>query len=216
MSRNRETGYGTRTELPVLGNGGTERADAARNRRRILDAASHILDTAGPDGLLMEEVAAAAGVGVGTLYRRFGDRAGLTYALLDAEERTLQDSILYGPPPLGPGAEPIPRLRGFLRELLRRVVRQRALLVSAESNSAGARFTAGAYGVHHAHVAGLLRDARPDLDSHYTADALLAPLAATLVTHQIDTRGMGVERIEAGLDALVDALEVSAPRLPPE
>ncbi|TQN28293.1 TetR family transcriptional regulator [Haloactinospora alba] len=200
-----------RNELPVLGHGGTERADAARNRRKILDAASRILDTAGPDGLLMEEVAAAAGVGVGTLYRRFGDRAGLTYALLDAEERTLQESILHGPPPLGPGAEPMPRLRSFLRELLWRVVRQRALLVSAESNSARARFTAGAYGVHHAHVAGLLREARPDLDSHYMADALLAPLTATLITHQLDACSMSVERIEAGLDTLVDSLEATAP-----
>jgi len=47
---------------------------------------------------------AAAGVGKGTLIPRFGDRAGLAVALLDERERELQERILSGRPPLGPGA----------------------------------------------------------------------------------------------------------------
>jgi AcrR family transcriptional regulator len=54
----------------------------------------------------MDAVAAEAGVGKGTLFRRFGDRAGLAVALLDERERDLQAAVLSGPPPLGPGAPP--------------------------------------------------------------------------------------------------------------
>ena len=54
----------------------------------------------------MDQVAAAAGVGKGTLFRRFGDKSGLAAALLDARERVLQEAVLFGPPPLGPGAPP--------------------------------------------------------------------------------------------------------------
>lgn len=194
-------------ELPMVDQPPTERADAARNRRRILDAATRILETAGPDGLAVENVAAEAGVGVGTLYRRYGSQGGLALALLDEEERALQSAVISGPPPLGPGAAPFDRLRAFLGELLHRVARQRRLLVTAETNKPHARFTARAYRVHHAHVTSLLRAARPDVDAPVMADTLLAPLAATLVTYQLDDNQIGLDRIEVALDILVDGLE---------
>ena len=40
----------------------------------------------------MDAVAEAAGVGKGTLYRRFGDRNGLAYAILDEREREFQEA----------------------------------------------------------------------------------------------------------------------------
>src|SRR5258707_1808392 len=67
----------------------------------------------------MDAVAAAAGVGKGTLFRRFGDRAGLTEALLDDATAALQDAFLSGPPPLGPGAPASVRLEALVDELLR-------------------------------------------------------------------------------------------------
>jgi AcrR family transcriptional regulator len=48
-------------------------ADARRNRDQILAAAKERFAAQGPD-VPMEEIARAAGVGVGTLYRRFPDR----------------------------------------------------------------------------------------------------------------------------------------------
>src|SRR5258708_3978379 len=81
-----------------------ERRDAAVNRKRILAAARALFAERGVDGTSMDAVAAAAGVGKGTLFRRFGDRAGLTEALLDDATAALQDAFLSGPPPLGPGA----------------------------------------------------------------------------------------------------------------
>ncbi|MFC7584972.1 TetR family transcriptional regulator [Nonomuraea antimicrobica] len=88
-----------------------ERADAARNRAKILAAAGEIVLARGVEALAMADVAAAAGVGVGTLYRRFGDRSGLAYALIDEREREFQASFIEGPPPLGPGA-PAPPASG--------------------------------------------------------------------------------------------------------
>jgi AcrR family transcriptional regulator len=81
-----------------------ERADAARNRVRVLTAAERLFSLHGVGAVTMDDVAAAAGVGKGTLYRRFGDKGGLAVALLDDRERALQQQILTGEPALGPGA----------------------------------------------------------------------------------------------------------------
>ena len=90
-----------------------ERADARRNRERILCAAARLVDEHGIDRVSMDDVAAAAGVGKGTLYRRFGDRWTLLRALIEEPERDFQDELIRGEPPLGPGAPPMERLRAF-------------------------------------------------------------------------------------------------------
>lgn len=178
-----------------------ERADAARNRARILAAAADIVAERGIEGLAMADVAAASGVGVGTLYRRFGDRAGLAHALIDASEREFQAAFLTGPPPVGPGAPPADRVRAFLHALVDRTLAQLDLLLTAETAGPFARF-GGAYDAHHRHLTVLLAQARPDVDAAFTADALLAPLAANLVTH----RGLDATTVKSGLDALLDGL----------
>src|SRR5437764_350488 len=91
-----------------------ERADAARNRARILDATERLFTRHGVDAVTMDQVAAEAGVGKGTLFRRFGDKAGLAVELLGAREAKLQEAVLGGPPPLGPGAPSGQRLVAFL------------------------------------------------------------------------------------------------------
>jgi AcrR family transcriptional regulator len=57
------------------------RADARRNHLQVLDAARSVVLEHGP-GVALDEIAKAAGVGIGTLYRRFGDREGLFKALV--------------------------------------------------------------------------------------------------------------------------------------
>jgi AcrR family transcriptional regulator len=70
----------------------TLRADARRNRDQILAAAKSIFAVSGPE-VPMEEIARAAGVGVGTLYRRFPDRDALVRAVaMDNFERVLIDA----------------------------------------------------------------------------------------------------------------------------
>jgi AcrR family transcriptional regulator len=61
----------------------------------------------------MDAIAREAGVGRGTLYRRYPDIPSIATALLDEHERSLQEKLLGGEPPLGPGAPPARRLAAF-------------------------------------------------------------------------------------------------------
>ena len=92
-----------------------ERADAARNRRHLLATARQMLAEQGQDTLTMDGLAARAGLGKGTVFRRFGTRAGIFAALLDDDEQAFQQQVLAGPPPLGPGAPPLERLIAYGR-----------------------------------------------------------------------------------------------------
>ncbi|WP_246239491.1 TetR/AcrR family transcriptional regulator [Acrocarpospora corrugata] len=178
-----------------------ERVDAARNRAKILAAAAEIVASHGVEGLAMADVAAAAGVGVGTLYRRFGDRSGLAYALIDEREREFQAAFIAGPPPLGPGADAPVRIRAFLNAAVDRTVEQLDLLLMAETAAPLARF-GGAYDAYHAHLSMLIAQARPDADAYVLADALLATLAAPLLAHRLRDCGVTADRIKAGLGDL--------------
>ncbi|WP_433472243.1 TetR/AcrR family transcriptional regulator [Spirillospora sp. CA-142024] len=198
-------------ELPVVGSPPAERADAALNRRRILRAAARLIAARGPEAVSMDEVAREAGVGVGTVYRRFGDRARLVFAVIDDRERDFQAAFLHGPPPLGPGATPPERLRAFLHALADRTEAQAELLLMAEADPPDARFRDGSYGLYHMHLAMLIGRIRPGADTDYLADALLAPLAANLFLHQRRTRGMPLDRVKAGLDALAAGIGRTGP-----
>ncbi|GAA3706975.1 TetR/AcrR family transcriptional regulator [Nonomuraea antimicrobica] len=68
------------------------RADARRNRDRILEAARDVVAERGKDAP-MELIARRAGVGVGTLYRRFPDRGGLLAALAEQYVHELMDAL---------------------------------------------------------------------------------------------------------------------------
>jgi AcrR family transcriptional regulator len=92
-----------------------ERADAARNRRHLLATAREMLAEQGADRLTMDALAERAGLGKGTVFRRFGTRAGIFQALLDDDERDFQGQVLAGPPPLGPGAPALDRLIAYGR-----------------------------------------------------------------------------------------------------
>jgi AcrR family transcriptional regulator len=194
-----------RVLLPVVGQPPPERADAARNRRALLAAAHAIMVESGIDGLTMDRVAAAAGVGVGTVYRRFGDLAGLAYALLDDEEREFQRAYLSGPPPLGPGAPPAERIRAFLHATVDRMETAGELHSLAESRSRLARYTSGAYRTARTHLLTLLREVQQH-DAAYVADALLAVAGTNLILHQRRELGFSQARIKAGLDTVLSAV----------
>jgi AcrR family transcriptional regulator len=181
-----------------------ERADAARNRRRILAAAEGLFAARGAGSVTMEEIARAAGVGKGTLYRRFPDPASIAVALLDEHERALQEQLLRGPPPLGPGAPPAERLAAFYTAMVELLERHLHLALGAETGPR--RFATGAYGFWHAHVRALLAEAGGELAARpgrrdALADVLLAPLAPELHRHQRD-RGRSVGEITAALTHL--------------
>ncbi|MEV5718879.1 helix-turn-helix domain-containing protein [Amycolatopsis mediterranei] len=185
MSSNRsgpQSASSTPAELPVLGAPVRERADAARNRIRVLEAAEKLFAERGVDAVTMDDVAGAAGVGKGTLYRRFGDKGGLAMALLDQRERELQERILTGPPPLGPGAEPADRLGAFIEAYLDLLDRQLDLVLLSETATTGARFRTGAHTLWRQHCRHLLETGGAD-GAEIAADVLLAALAAEQVRH---------------------------------
>jgi AcrR family transcriptional regulator len=158
-----------------------ERADAARNRARVLAAAERLLAERDGGAVTMEEIAAAAGVGKATLYRRYPDVASIAVALLDEHERVLQDGLLRGPAPLGPGAPPAERLAAFYRAMVELLERHGHLALAAETGPR--RYATGAYTAWRLHVRTLLDEAGVD-DAGVLADALLAPLAPDLFAHQ--------------------------------
>jgi AcrR family transcriptional regulator len=192
-------------ELLQLGPAGHEclRADAARNRARLLDAAGRLIAEHGAAGVTMEAVAAAANVGKGTVFRRFGDRTGLLTALLDHSEKNFQAAFLTGPPPLGPGAPPVERLRAFGTAMLRRSIDELDIQMAAEP-APDRRYAVPVRRVHHSHVALLLRQALPGADHELLAHTLMGYLTPALVHHLNRQCGMPRERLEAGWSDLVD------------
>jgi AcrR family transcriptional regulator len=161
-------------DLPVFDTQPRERADAARNRIRILDAAASLVGERGIDKVSMEDVACAAGVGTGTLYRRFGDRAGLALALLDEETRDFQNDLISGQPPLGPGAPATERLQAFGTGYLELLERHADLIMAAGASEFDGR---GPYQLYATHVAILLREAAPQLEPVAAARSLMATLS---------------------------------------
>jgi AcrR family transcriptional regulator len=182
--------------LPVLQDEPPLRADAARNRDKVLAAAEKLFAEHSADCVTMDAVAAEAGVGKGTLFRGFGDRAGLVLALLQEHETRLQEDLIRGPAPLGPGAPPLERLIAFGKRLLKHLTQHGELIAAAEGKLD--KYRSGPFMVYRTHVAMLVREAAPESDWEYLTDTLLASLSATHVRYMRGARGMSDERLEAG------------------
>ncbi|MFE9450855.1 TetR/AcrR family transcriptional regulator [Streptomyces sp. NPDC006739] len=198
------------TELPAEDDEPCLRADAARNRARLLEAAARLVREQGAANLTMEAVAAAAQVGKGTVFRRFGDRTGLLRALLDHSERRFQAGFLSGPPPLGPGAPPVDRLGAFGVAMLRRTACELELQLAAEPE-ADRRYTVPPRRVMHHHVAILLRQAAPGADADLLAHTLMSHLDPGLVHHLTRQCAMPLERLERNWLDLVARVTRSEP-----
>jgi AcrR family transcriptional regulator len=115
------------------------RADAARNRARLLVAARAVFAERGLDAT-MDEIACHAGVGVGTAYRRFRNRDDLIAALFEErldEFMAIVDDALAD-------ADPWRALSGFLERLMQIQAEDRGfkdlLLQSAEGRERMRRF----------------------------------------------------------------------------
>lgn len=193
------------TSLPIFGEPPAERADAARNRGLILDAAARLIAERGVEAVSMDDVAAAAGVGKGTLYRRFGDKAGLGVAILDARERDLQEAILRGPPPLGPGAPPGERLHAFVDAYLDYLGRNLDLVLMCETAAPGARYRSGVYAGWRRHAEVLLAAGGVE-DPGLRADVLLAVLGADLHAYLSGGSPAGTDAIRQTVHHLADCL----------
>ena len=197
-------GRGAPAPLPVAGQPRL-RADAVRNHEKVLCAAARLFEAHGAENVSMDAVAAEAGVGKGTLFRRFGDKPSLVRSVLSESERRLQDALIRGPAPLGPGAPPRERLQAFGSAYLEFLEGHSGLLLAAEvGGGPGFRFAGPPYAFYRTHVTVLLREAGLGDDAEYLADVLLAPLSAATFHYHRQLRGLSLAELDDRYRKLVD------------
>ena len=212
----RATGSRREPEVPVLDPGALpgarreERSDAAESRRRILNVARELFAERGVDAVSMHEVARAAGVGQGTLYRRYRHKGALCSALLHESIVRFSEEVRVrladGEPALAQLAWFVDRLAGFNEE-------NGALLGAIRDAAGGHRrlemHRNPFYGWLRTTVAAMLRwaveegEVAAELDVGCIADAILAPLNIDLYLFQRGELGMERERIVQALHGLM-------------
>ena len=185
--------------LPMLGET-VERRDAARNREALLSAADRLVCQYGVDAVTMDAVARAAGVGKGTVFRRFGSRQGLMGALLNRSETAWQADVLSGPPPLGPGAAPLDRLTAFGHSRIDLNLRH-AELIRAAGHAGSRSYAAVSFAAMH--VRYLLGELGVRGDLAMLATALIAPIELVILRQQTEIEGIPLDRVRAGWEDLV-------------
>ncbi|WP_233227492.1 TetR/AcrR family transcriptional regulator [Streptomyces sp. I4(2020)] len=181
------------------------RVDAARNHARLLNAAARLARERGLRHLTMEAVATAAGVGKGTVFRRFGDRTGLLQALLQRSEDTFQAAHLSGSERADGRDGAIEQLRAFGVAAIRRYAADMELHLAAEP-SPDQRYRRGPRRRYHERVSILLGLAAPDADAELLSHALLGYLEPALLWHLSDQCGLPLQRLENGWLELVSRL----------
>lgn len=199
--------------------GRIERKDAAANRARILAAAEQLFAERGAAHVNMADIAQEAGVGKGTLYRRFANKGELCLALMDAQMVEFQNNMISQMQQMNSALVPkIAQLTFFMDALVYFTNAHSPLLCEVQREGLLALDNSRIQLPHfwqHMTVSGLLKSAMaagevdPELDADYLADALLAPLKADIFRFQIEVRGFSLERISAGLQTIINGLRVS-------
>lgn len=180
------------------------RADAARNREAVLRAAGRLFDAADdPERVSMDDIAAAAGVGKGTLFRRFGDRAGLVRALYEERAAQLHGSLTLDPGRSVAGSSVTDNVVHLMVVLLRFKIENRALARELENMGGGSPYTNTSYGQLHARLTEMVAEARGPDTADFLAHALLAAVRSDLVEYLGD---WSEERLRAGLTTLVHSV----------
>ena len=193
------------------------RSDAVANRKRILLATRELFAQHGPAAVSMSDVIKASGVGRGTLYRHFPNKAELCLAVMDDALAEYQNVVLEQLRELTAVNTPaMTQLDAFLDMLVTFTEMYTPLLREAQQQ--GLHYFQKKVGRpqywQQATVLGLLRTAvsneeiSTDLDIEYLADAILAPLNAQLFHYQRTEQDYSTERISRGLRAFVASLKV--------
>jgi AcrR family transcriptional regulator len=182
------------------------RSDAQRNRELLIETAQRLFAEHGVEKVSMSDIAKAAGVGKGTLYRHFPNgKPELCHTLLDKEQRELQEHALER---MRATPDPLANLRWFLREVVLFVDRNDQLLIAGVDTGVSLN--------HPAHlwwrqtIRGLLanhfRANGQQIDLDYCADLIYVMLDVAIIRYQKQERGYDLSRIVDGLLMLVDRL----------
>lgn len=201
--------------------GRSERRDAAANRTKILATAERLFAEHGVDHINMADIALAAGVGKGTLYRRFANKGELCLVLMDTQMADFQNSMLARMQQMNlAGVPKLEQLQQFIEALVYFTDTHSPLLCEVQReglipNLADNNRLQLPHFWQHMTVSGLLKAAAAageipaNLDTDYLADALLAPLKADIFQFQKRVRGFTLERISGGLRTLVSGLRTA-------
>lgn len=179
------------------------RADAARNKRLLLDTAQRLFNEQGVAAVTMSAIAKEAEVGKGTLYRHFADKADLCHALLDEDMRDFQQKTLEY---MRHHTDALESLRWFLEQAAIYVVEHNNLLIEV-ANLGGVDMLS-----HPAHIwwrqtiVGLLSRLNLEIDNAYVADMLYIMIDVQTIRFQRSVHNYDVERIVNGLHMAVERL----------
>jgi AcrR family transcriptional regulator len=179
------------------------RADAIRNRERVLEAAKAVFSAGGPEASL-EAVARRAGVGIGTLYRHFPTREALFEAVYRREVQQLSELAEQ----LKSEADPVDALRRWLRSNVEFVATKKgmsaALALAVQSSS---ELTAFSFDRLTKAVGALLDRAvaAGEIRSDISPEDLLRALVGMCYLHDQPGWQKSVVRL---LDVFVDGLRV--------
>jgi AcrR family transcriptional regulator len=189
-------------ELNIVGDHRPTRADAVKNRALLLTTAQHLFAEQGVEAVSMSAIAEAAQVGKGTLYRHFPNKTDLCMALLDQDQRDLQERALQR---FRLQLEPCANLRWFLTETVAFLLRNESFLGAAMKDAPNPL-------EHPAHtwwrqtIRSLLGQANPPGDLDYIADVLYVLLNIQTILFQRRSLGYSSERIQQGLLTTLDKL----------
>lgn len=193
-----------------------ERRDSRQNRELLLRVAKLLFAEQGVAATSMTEIAEAAGVGKGTLYRHFAHKGELCSTLLREDVAAFQERLGPHISDEGADASPLAQLDMLISEKVLMTETHLALFAAVEEEAGGsgrARPFRGQFGVWaHAHIVRLLSTAiaRGDispLDVELTADTILAAVSPPLYGYQRHERGYSIERILTGIRRLfIDGL----------
>ncbi|MBC7810710.1 MAG: TetR/AcrR family transcriptional regulator [Burkholderiales bacterium] len=173
------------------------RADAVKNRALLLETAHRLFTEKGVDAVSMSDIAEAANVGKGTLYRAFPNgKVELCHALLDKDQRDLQDrALLY----FRNQSDALHSLRWFLAEVVEFVERNSALLCVGAVDAGLKSLEHPAHLWWRQTIRALLQRLNPQIDIDYAADVLYVMLDVHVTYFQRTALGYDTPRIIDGL-----------------
>ncbi len=175
------------------------RSDAVKNRALLLETAAALFASQGVDAVSMTAIAEAAGVGKGTLYRHFENKTELCQALLDVDQRGLQERTLLR---LREMPDALDNLRWFLGEALGFVERNAQFL--CVSTGVVESLQQPAHWWWRQTIRGLLMQLGAAGNLDYLADTLYVLLDVHTVYFLRQVRGYSFEQVRGGL---LDAVE---------
>lgn len=181
------------------------RADGARNRERLMEAAKAAFTETGP-GVSLDEIARRAGVGIGTLYRHFPVRDALVEAVYRREVEQLTDAA----PRLLETLRPGDALHEWMRQLIAYIATKKVIVAALESGADGASSLYASSGSRITDALNLLVE-RARSGGDIRADADPADLLRAMIGFSYGAAGPGWEASALRLtDILMDGLRLPA------